>query len=1747
MKKTNKRTLQISVLCACALVLVIASVSIFGTLAASDSKYVAEVGSTKYENYADAWAAVSNGGTITMLKDWHITEVLTVDENKSVTINMNGFMINRGLTDDERSGEVFLVDDDATLNINGESNSQVEHQGTIQADMWHYNKDGKHIIKGALITGGYNSNGGGAIHILDNAQVNMVNVTVAGNASTDGSGAGAIRLHGDDSKLTIYDSEICYNKVTDDGGAAIGVEGEGAVVQILGTKINNNVVTYGKGNGGAIQINSGEVSIAKSPGRVSEISFNTAGKNGGAIYISEGNLHIHEGTLIARNMAGKEGGAIYVDSDAGLVDIKGIFAGNSANEEGGAIYVNSNISGDKGAKISNAEFLGNHSVLHGGAIFVSSDNDIALSGKVIVNGNTPNNLYIQEVDTIKANSLTEGSRVGITTSWNATKSSPVQTSRYQYFVSDQPEYEIAGNSQSLYYVKTTTGAPESITVGDETYPVIKDIFRYYPNSGGQLSGYFYYSDGYFVESAKYYNEHLATMSTCVSVAAVNSLYDGEHADYKAARNIMDLLERTGFKAMHISYPEPTFYGADSDILATIGYVIARKDIVVNGETVPLVVVAVRGGKYGAEWASNVVLGDGGEAKGFDDAADQVEAGLYKYLEAHEIYGGKAKFWITGFSRAAATSNLVAKRLTDRYGEDDVYAYCFETPKGGIHSLLEDGKTYANIHNVVNPTDIVPFVGTSEMGFIRYGVDHMLPGYKVGTDEYSAQKAKMLAQLAAIAPNAAFNDYFHEATVSYFLSTIQGIFTDNAALVKEESFPDFGTAAEWYPYLIQRIQQYSFTNNVENSIYNKDSVNWQGYRNYWSTYKWYLYEDVKGNLLIKCYGGAPEDFNSDKYYVLTIEESVSTVMNFYFGMDGAKKDAIVSAIDLNTIKKNISVSDIYWDIIKKWNDFTIDEKNSKFNELWNATKIEDSLENVLTDEEMGTLKRCLYVLLDFGLDFVSDDYDHESQDLIGTLVYNISNIIQTHHYETLCAWTRSYDSFYASDDLVAPPNPPHASMEGGVYHESLILQLIPDDNNQKIYYTLDGTTPSPTNGTEYNLEEPICLDVIDGTPTITTIKAVAVYNGLASEVVTYNYYLNSNAIIDVYEDTVYLHNFDDSAYLVLAEYEGEDELLRNIEYFEVTDNDYFFFENSSLNFENKVVAYLVRDFDSFTPLCDSVCITDPSDTVKNIGVTADNVVEIESLEMNPTDNPNLINVTFTTKPNDIQILIVALYDQGAQSPLDRVVYFNQLEKNNDNTYTFMVEKARFKETLGGSSSNNSSFVLTVIPNGISETDTQEGVYVENVYTITYHLKGGTNHVKNPDVFTERTVPFFLSNPTREHYQFVGWYDSNGKPVYAIDPNETKQNIELYAKWEAFNYTVVYSDGVDGEEIFANISATRPYGSPTPELVKNPTREGYTFVGWDKEISPTIVGDVLYNAVWVKNHVHEPILFEGVDATCSSPGYKSYYECADCGYYEDESCLIEIADIELWKQTDGKLTAEHIFTEKVQDAAYLVVGTGTNCQDAVRYYYGCANCDAIGTEEWVSDTYGSHNIGEGFVFSDGQHYHACTNEGCDYITEKADCVGGTATCEAKAICAVCGHEYGELAGHTPDKDDGDCTTAIVCSICGEVTTPAMAEHKDENSDGKCDACEYKMPTDPDTGTDTETDTETEPETEPETETETETEKNTETDAEPDAETDAPDSSEPGKGCGRGCQSSVSFGAIALVTVLLTAGFALAKKEE
>lgn len=60
---------------------------------------------------------------------------------------------------------------------------------------------------------------------------------------------------------------------------------------------------------------------------------------------------------------------------------------------------------------------------------------------------------------------------------------------------------------------------------------------------------------------------------------------------------------------------------------------------------------------------------------------------------------------------------------------------------------------------------------------------------------------------------------------------------------------------------------------------------------------------------------------------------------------------------------------------------------------------------------------------------------------------------------------------------------------------------------------------------------------------------------------------------------------------------------------------------------------------------------------------------------------------------------------------------------------------------------------------------------------------------------------------------------------------------------------------------------------------------------------------------------------------------------------------------------------------------------------------------------------HDWGEWSSAGNGTHIRSCTRSNCDAV-DTASCTGGTATCSAKAVCEVCGKEYGEK---DPDNHD------------------------------------------------------------------------------------------------------------------------------
>ena len=138
-----------------------------------------------------------------------------------------------------------------------------------------------------------------------------------------------------------------------------------------------------------------------------------------------------------------------------------------------------------------------------------------------------------------------------------------------------------------------------------------------------------------------------------------------------------------------------------------------------------------------------------------------------------------------------------------------------------------------------------------------------------------------------------------------------------------------------------------------------------------------------------------------------------------------------------------------------------------------------------------------------------------------------------------------------------------------------------------------------------------------------------------------------------------------------------------------------------------------------------------------------------------------------------------------------------------------------------------------------------------YAVTLNTNGGTINNGNVTGYTYgvgATLPT-ADDMTYTGYMFKGWYDNEnltGSPVTAIGGTETG-NKEYWAKWEINQYTVT----VKPENGEADITITQDYGTPITAPA-DPTREGYTFIGWDREIPTTMPAeDMTVTAQWEIN--------------------------------------------------------------------------------------------------------------------------------------------------------------------------------------------------------------------------------------------------------------------------------------------------------
>ena len=165
---------------------------------------------------------------------------------------------------------------------------------------------------------------------------------------------------------------------------------------------------------------------------------------------------------------------------------------------------------------------------------------------------------------------------------------------------------------------------------------------------------------------------------------------------------------------------------------------------------------------------------------------------------------------------------------------------------------------------------------------------------------------------------------------------------------------------------------------------------------------------------------------------------------------------------------------------------------------------------------------------------------------------------------------------------------------------------------------------------------------------------------------------------------------------------------------------------------------------------------------------------------------------------------------------------------------------------------------------------------------------------------------------------------------------------------------------------------------------------------------------------------------------------WYACSRCDANAKDDA--EATDKYYTSTTAGN----HSFTEKIEDAAHYVAGTGTDCQSVKKYYYDCAYCDLIGTTTWDSTTYGPHDYADVWSSDADGHWHECSL--CHgKKDEAAHTPGAAATETTPQKCTECDYIITPALGHThnltlvdgvPATCTADGNTAYyVCSGCSK----------------------------------------------------------------------------------------------------------------
>ena len=218
-----------------------------------------------------------------------------------------------------------------------------------------------------------------------------------------------------------------------------------------------------------------------------------------------------------------------------------------------------------------------------------------------------------------------------------------------------------------------------------------------------------------------------------------------------------------------------------------------------------------------------------------------------------------------------------------------------------------------------------------------------------------------------------------------------------------------------------------------------------------------------------------------------------------------------------------------------------------------------------------------------------------------------------------------------------------------------------------------------------------------------------------------------------------------------------------------------------------------------------------------------------------------------------------------------------------------------------------------------------------------------------------------------------------------------------------------------------------------------------------------GDGTHTRICTSNSSHKQTeKCSGGTATCQSKAV-----CTTCGGKYGDFASHDF-DVSSWgyKGADGHAHVCKTAGCAATDTVIAHIPGPAATEDAAQI---CTECGY----EIVPALNHEHNWGAWTSNGDGTHTRTCSLDTSH--TEIADCSGGTATCQSKAVCTICGGEYGDFALHDFDVSSwgykGADGHAHVCKTAGCTATDTVIAHipgpaATEDAAQICTECGYEI---------------------------------------------------------------------------------------